>query len=380
MKTLITGILLAAFSITSVHAGMVPRPPQIEASGFILIDAATGHVIAERNADERLPPASLVKIMTDYIAAHEIARGNLSMRDRTTVSVKAWRMGGSRMFIRENTQVSIEELIKGVIIQSGNDAAVALAEHIAGSEDAFVDLMNQHARRLGMTNTTFRNATGWPAEGQHSTARDMAILSRALIHDFPDNYALYREKSYTYNNITQQNRNLLLWRDPTVDGIKTGYTSESGFCLVASAERDGQRLISVVMGTSSEQARARESQKLLNYGFRFFETYHAYDAGEVLAPLRVWMGRENEVNLGPAQALVLTIPRDSQDKLQAEMTLDREVRAPIKAGDHLGTVTIRLDEKVLLEAPLTALSDVERAGIFKRLWHSITMFFRGLIS
>ena len=371
-------LLVLLFAASSVQASMVPAAPQIEGTGYILMDAHSGHIIAQRNADEKLPPASLVKIMTDYIAAHEISRGNLSLRDRATVSVKAWRMGGSRMFIRENTQVSIEELIKGVIIQSGNDAAVALAEHIAGSEDAFVDLMNQHARRLGMNNTRFQNATGWPAENQYSTARDMALLAQALIREHPDNYALYREKSYTYNNITQQNRNLLLWRDDSVDGLKTGHTNEAGYCLVASAKRDNTRLISVVMGTSSEQARARESQKLLNYGFRFFETYNAYDAGENLTPVRVWQGSSDEVNLGPDKDLVLTIPRGSHDKLNAEISLHSNVRAPINAGDTLGNVIISMNGETLLESPLVALSDVERGGFFKRIWHSVMLFFRGL--
>lgn len=361
-------------------AGLVPRAPQIEATAYVLMDATTGHLIVEHNVDERLPPASLTKIMTDYIAAREIDRGNLNPRETTTVSVRAWRMGGSRMFIQEGSQVSIEDLIKGVIISSGNDASVALAEHIAGSEEAFADLMNQHARRLGMENSNFTNSTGWPDEDQYTSARDMAILSRALIREHPENYSLYREKSFTYNDITQRNRNLLLWRDESVDGIKTGHTRESGYSLVSSAERDGMRLISVVMGTNSEQARARESQSLLNYGFRFFETYKAYDAGESLTPLRVWMGADNEVNLGASEDLVVTIPKDSHENLSAEMSLDSRVRAPVQAGDELGAVTISLNGDVLLEKPLVALSDVERGGIFRRLIDRIALFFRGLFS
>ncbi len=361
-------------------AGLVPRAPQIEATAYVLMDASTGHLIVEHNVDKRLPPASLTKIMTDYIAAREIHRGNLDPRETTTVSVRAWRMGGSRMFIQEGNQVSVEDLIKGVIISSGNDASVALAEHIAGSEEAFADLMNQHARRLGMENSSFANSTGWPDPDQYTSARDMAILSRALIREHPENYSLYREKSFTYNDITQRNRNLLLWRDESVDGIKTGHTRESGYSLVSSAERDGMRLISVVMGANSEQARARESQSLLNYGFRFFETYKAYDAGESLTPLRVWMGTDNEVNLGASEDLVVTIPKDSHEKLSAEMSLDSRVRAPVRAGDELGMVTISLNGDTLLEKPLVALSDVERGGIFRRLIDSIVLFFRGLFS
>ncbi|WP_111655885.1 D-alanyl-D-alanine carboxypeptidase family protein [Isoalcanivorax indicus] len=370
--------LLPTLATVSAQATLVPRPPQVEASGYILMDAASGQVIVEHNADEALPPASLTKIMTDYIAAREIAHGNLRMDDKVTISVKAWRMGGSRMFVREGTQVSVEDLIKGIIIQSGNDAAVAIAEHIAGSESAFADLMNQHARRLGMTNSYFTNATGWPDEAMYTSARDMAILARALINDYPENYELYREKSFTYNNITQQNRNLLLWRDPSVDGIKTGHTEAAGYCLVSSAERDGMRLIAVVMGTSSEQARARETQKLLTYGFRFFETYEAYAAGEVLMPARVWMGKQSEVNLGLADDMTLTIPRGAHDRLDASMSLRSDLRAPVAAGQQVGTVTISLDDEVLLEQPLVALADVERAGIFRRLWHHLVLFFKGL--
>lgn len=383
-NTLFTTLVLVMLAIVTMapvptQASLVPRPPAVAASGHILMDAATGHIISEHNADERLPPASLTKIMTDFIAAHELDRGNLSMQEETTVSVRAWRMGGSRMFIREGTQVSIEKLLKGVIIQSGNDAAVALAEHIAGSEDAFADLMNQHAQRLGMSNSHFANATGWPDPDQYTSARDMALLSRALIRDYPENYALYREKTYTYNNISQRNRNLLLWRDDTVDGIKTGHTNEAGYCLVASAERDGMRLISVVMGTESEAARARETQQLLNYGFRFFETYNAYQAGEALSTARVWKGQADEVRLGLADDIALTIPRGSHDKLEASMSLQPDVSAPIKAGDILGQVIVTLDGETLLEQPLVALSDVQPGGLFKRLWHSVLLFFRGFL-
>jgi D-alanyl-D-alanine carboxypeptidase (penicillin-binding protein 5/6) len=317
-------------------------------------------------------------MMTAYVADHELERGNISLKDQVLVSVKAWRTGGSRMFIREGTSVSVEELLKGIIIASGNDASVALAEHIAGSEDSFADLMNRHAERLGMNTTRFRNATGLPADGHFSSARDLATLALAIINDFPDHYALYAEKSYTYNNITQQNRNLLLWRDASVDGLKTGHTEEAGYCLVASAKQGNQRLISVVMGTDSEQARAVETQKLLTWGFRFFETYHAYSAGDVLSQVRVWMGKNNQLNIGSLTDLVMTIPRDSQKDLKAEMKVHPEIRAPIRKGDTLGNVVITLNDEVLLDRPLVALNDVEQAGFFKRLWHSIQLFFRGL--
>ena len=375
-------LLLLTSLLASVAASatdpLIARAPVIDASGYVLMDAVSGQVLAARNADERLPPASLTKMMTSYVADHEIERGNIRMDDMVHVSVKAWRTGGSRMFIREGTQVSVEDLLKGIIIVSGNDASVALAEHIAGSEDAFADLMNRHAERLGMSNTRFRNATGLPADDHYSSARDMAILARAIINDYPQHYHLYAEKSYTYNNITQQNRNLLLWRDPSVDGLKTGHTEEAGYCLVASAEQGDQRLISVVKGTSSEQARAAETQKLLTWGFRFFQTYRAYRAGDELAQVRVWMGRQDALAVGPAEDLVMTIPRDSQRNLKAEMTLNPDIRAPISQGDVLGTVTISLQDEVLLERPLVALKDVEEAGFFKRLWHRIKLFFINL--
>lgn len=371
------GVLLAWISATA-SAALIPSPPQVEASGYILMDAASGRILVEHNAHEPLPPASLTKIMTDYIVARELHNNNLSLDEEVTISVKAWRMGGSKMFVREGTRVRVEDLLRGLIIQSGNDATVALAEHIAGGEDAFAEMMNQQASRLGLKNSYFVNATGWPDERQVTSAYDMAVLTHALIRDFPDNYLMYREKSFTYNNITQQNRNLLLWRDPSVDGVKTGHTDAAGYCLVASAERDGMRLISVVMGTSSEQARARESQKLLNYGFRFFENYRAYEAGETLTDARVWMGRQAQVALGLDNALVMTIPRGSHDQLSAEMTLNKDITAPISQGQQLGTVTISLDGEAVLQEPLVALTAVEQAGFFKRLWHSLVRFFSNL--
>ncbi len=375
---LITLIVALLMPLSSNADSLIAKPPQIAASGYILMDAASGQVLVAHNADEQLPPASLTKMMTAYVADHELERGNISLKDQVLVSVKAWRTGGSRMFIREGTSVSVEDLLKGIIIASGNDASVALAEHIAGSEESFADLMNRHADRLGMTTTRFRNATGLPADGHFTSARDMATLALAIINDFPEHYALYADKSFTYNNITQQNRNLLLWRDNSVDGLKTGHTEEAGYCLVASAKQGNQRLISVVMGTASEQARAVETQKLLTWGFRFFETYRAYDAGDVLSRVPVWMGKEDQLDIGPLTDLVMTIPRDSQKNLKAEMKVHPEIRAPIRKGDTLGNVVITLNDEVLLDRPLVALNDVERAGFFKRLWHSIRLFFRGL--
>lgn len=372
-------LLLANLLLAGVaQAALIPEPPRVAASGFLLMDASSGQLLVEHNADEPLPPASLTKLMSAYVVEYELQQGNISLKDKVNVSVKAWRMGGSRMFIREGTQVVLEDLLKGVIIQSGNDATVALAEHVAGSEGAFVDLMNQHARRLGLTSSNFVNSTGWPADNHYVTARDMAILARAIIRDFPNLYSLYKEKSFTYNNISQQNRNRLLWRDPSVDGLKTGHTEEAGYCLVASAVRGDMRLISVVMGTDSEEARAAESQKLMTYGFRFFDTYRAYGEGDVLTTVKVWLGESDTLELGPADDLVLTIPRGSHDALKAEMTVNPNLKAPIRQGESYGTVAISLEGDVLLEKPLVALKDVEEAGWLTRLWHHILLFFKNL--
>ena len=371
--------LMLCLAPLAADASMVPKPPNIEATSYLLMDANSGQIIVEHNADERLPPASLTKLMTAYIAESELESGHITLKDKVPISVHAWKMGGSRMFVREGTDVSVEKLLHGIIIQSGNDATVAMAEYIAGSEDAFADMMNQEAARLGMKNTHYMNATGWPAEGHYSSAHDLAILARHIIHDYPDRYAVYAQKSFTYNNITQQNRNLMLWRDDRVDGLKTGHTDAAGYCLVASAKDDnGMRLISVVMGTNSEQARAVESQKLITYGFRFYETYKAYQAAAPLTKVRVWMGASDELNLGPAEDLVLTIPRDSSDALKADMSVNPDVTAPINKGQQLGTVTIRQDDQVLLQKPLVALNDVEEGGFFKRLWDHIVRFFTNL--
>ncbi len=359
---------------------IIPAPPQLAATGYILIDADTGHVIVEHNADESLPPASLTKMMSAYIVSQEVKRGNLSEDDMVNISVKAWRMGGSKMFIREGTQVSVRDLLLGVIVQSGNDATVALAEHIAGSEDAFVDIMNQKAELMGMTGTHFENSTGWPAPGHVTTARDMARLAKAKIKDHPEHYELYKEKYFVWNNIRQPNRNLLLFRDDTVDGLKTGHTEEAGFCLVASAKRGDMRLISVVMGTRSEEARAAESQKLLSYGFRYYDTRSLYQAGQTLSKARVWSGVADEVTLGLAEPVKLTLPRGRQDDLEARLQINELIKAPLQQGQVLGQLQLVLDGQVLLEKPVVALEAMEQAGFFARLIDSIKLFFRNLFS
>jgi D-alanyl-D-alanine carboxypeptidase (penicillin-binding protein 5/6) len=377
-----TRLLFSLVLLLPVLAGAasVPKPPQVKASAYVLVDAASGQTVVEHNADQPMPPASLTKMMTVYVTAEELKSGDVSLDDPVPISVNAWEMGGSRMFVREGTRVELRKLLRGIMIQSGNDASVAVAEHVAGSEDAFADLMNHQADELGMNNTHFVNATGWPTEDHYASARDLAILARAIIRNHPETYELYSQKSYTYNGIKQNNRNMLLWRDPSVDGLKTGHTEEAGYCLVSSAERDGQRWIAVVMGTESEEARARESMKLLTYGFRFFETYEAYKAGEELTRERIWMGTADELPLGSPDDLVVTIPEDSHDQLKAEMTVDQDIRAPVKKGERYGTVTVRLDGETLLEKPLVALENIERAGLFSRLWDHIVRFVQSLFA
>jgi len=312
-----------------------------------------------------------------------IRAGRLKENDLVTISEDAWRRGGSAsgsstMFLEPKTQVSVIDLMRGVIVQSGNDASIALAQHIAGSESAFADIMNQQAALLGMTHTHFVNATGWPAEGHTTTARDLAILSKALINDHPDHYLIYSEKYFSYNGFNQANRNKLLFSDPSVDGIKTGHTEAAGYCLVASAHRSGMRLVAVVMGTRSEAARATESQKLLSYGFRYFQTHQLYTGTDSLSTQRVWGGKADEVTLGVGKDLFLTIPRGSQDKLKATMHIDEVIKAPIKEGQELGNLVVELDDEQLLDIPLIAKQAVDQAGFFARMWDGIRLFFAKL--
>lgn len=375
-------IFSGASAVAQSAASIIPRPPQIAASSYILIDAKTGKVIVEENADDQLPPASLTKIMTAYIAEVEIDNGNMSLDDEVHISEKAWRTQGSKMFVDINSRVRVEDILRGIIIQSGNDAAVAMAEHLAGSEDAFADMMNQHAQLLGMTNTFFMNASGLDTDEAYNimSARDLAILARATIVDHPDHYSIYAEREFAYNGITQPNRNTLLFRDRNIDGMKTGWTTAAGYCLVASGERDGMRLISVVMGTASEDARAAESQKLMTYGFRYFETHKLYDQNEVVSSTKVWSGKENTVELGVPDEVVITIPRGQAGEMQANMLLDETITAPIEVGQVLGTVDIVLGDETLYHGNVVAMQSVERAGLFKRLIDFLTLFFTNLFS
>ena len=372
-------MILSLCAVSVQASSLIPAAPQIAARAYVVMDADTGKVIAQKSAETAFPPASLTKLMTSYVLDYELGKGNISKQDLVLVSEKAWRTGGSRMFIREGTQVKLEDLMKGIIIQSGNDASVAVAEHIAGSETAFADLMNQHADLLGMKNSNFMNATGLPKEGHVSSAMDMALLARAIIMDYPEHYGIYSEKYFTYNKIRQPNRNKLLWRDKTVDGLKTGHTDAAGYCLVASAKRDGMRLISVVMGTRSEEARAQESQKLLSYGFRYYRTHQLYNANETLSNATVWSGSRDQLRVGLADPLAVTIPRGQVDQLEAVMDIDQVIKAPVTKGDVYGKVNILLNGELVEEVPLVALEDIQPAGLLKRIWHAIMLFFVGLI-
>jgi D-alanyl-D-alanine carboxypeptidase (penicillin-binding protein 5/6) len=352
-----------------------PPAPQVDARGYVLVDYHSGQTLAGRNANERVEPASLTKLMTAYIAFTAIHQGRLSLTQTLPVSEKAWKAEGSRMFIAPNMQVTVDELLHGMIIQSGNDAAITLAEGIAGSEDAFAALMNQEAQRLGMKNTHFMNATGLPHPQHYSTPYDLSLLARAIIRDFPDFFKLYSIKEYRYNNITQPNRNQLLWRDPSVDGMKTGHTEAAGFCLVSTAKRQGMRLISVLVGAASDNLRTSESQKLLNYGFQFFESYRPYRKGQTLATLPMWKGNSSTLKAGLAEDMYITVPRGQYPYIAASMVSRQPLLAPVSEGQAVGTLKISLGGKELTERPLVALEGVGVANIFVRGWDSLRLLF-----
>lgn len=373
--TLVFALMLALVGKAVAQSVLIPSPPQIAGSSYVLMDPKSGRIIMEENSHERLPPASLTKMMTAYIVERELDEGRISMSDMVPISVNAWKTEGSRTFVREGTEVSVEDLLRGVIIQSGNDASVALAEFVAGSEGAFVDIMNQQAQILGMKDTHFENATGLPSPDHFSTAYDLALLARAIINDYPENYSLYAEKHFTYNNIRQPNRNSLLWRDDSVDGLKTGHTEEAGYCLVASAKRQDTRFIAVVMGTSSPEARSQEVQKMLNYGFRYYESEHLFRAGQELMTARVWGGQSEQISVGMTDDVFVTIPRGSRNSLESTVELDSVIKAPIKVGDELGQVKVSYNGEVLVDQPVLALTDVPEGGFFKRLWDAIKLFF-----
>ncbi|MBM30549.1 MAG: serine-type D-Ala-D-Ala carboxypeptidase [Gammaproteobacteria bacterium] len=372
---------LFTFLLTSAlatYAAPIPQAPSISAKGYVLIDASTGKVLSEFNGDELLPPASLTKIMTSYVAAVEIREGRINLADQVPISVKAWRTPGSKTFVREGTSVSLSDLLRGVIIQSGNDASVAVAEYIAGSEEAFAGMMNQHAEDIGMTRTDFRNSTGLPDKEHLTTARDLVTLVRSLISEFPDHYKIYSEREFTYGGIRQNNRNRLLWRDKTVDGVKTGMTKDAGFCLVASAMRGDMRLVSVVMGATDDETRMRETQKLFQWGFRYFETQTLFEPDINLQKVRIYYGEKEELELGIKEKLVLTFPRGSYEDLKSEIDFPRIIEAPIQIDQKIGELRVNLDGQELASVPLIARSEVLEAGFFSRASDAIELFFSDL--
>ena len=354
----------------------IPNPPALDATSYYLVDFDSGRVLAEKNPDERVEPASITKLMTAYLVDKAIADGDVSLDEMVTISEKAWRMQGSKMFVEVGKQVSVSDLLKGLIIQSGNDASVALAEHLAGSESAFAGYMNHQAKLLGMENTNYVNATGWPHENHYSSARDIAILTRVLIDEFPESYSYYNEREYTFNKIRQFNRNRLLWRDESVDGVKTGHTEAAGFCLVASAQRDDMRLISVVLGTASDKARTQSSQSLLNYGFRYFETHTLYRSDEVLKTAKIWYGDQEQISMGVGKDIFITIPRGRYRDLDASMEIDAEISAPVERGQSLGQVNIKLDDEMILSEAIVAMQTVNEGSLIDRAMDSIKLMFR----
>jgi len=381
MKSFAATCLLLAASVASASAP-VPEPPALQARSYVLMDYDSGQVLAAKQPKLRVEPASLAKLMTLYIAFDEIKTGRAKPDDLVLVSEKAWRQGmdsrESRMFIEVGKRVALQDLIHGIIIQSGNDATVAVAEHFGGSEEVFVGLMNQYAKKLGMTGTHYANSIGIPDPELYTTAEDVALLSRALIRDFPDEYPLFKEKEFVFNKIRQRNRNRLLWRDPSVDGIKTGHTESAGHHLAASATRDGRRLISVVIGMDSEEARAQASLALLNYGFRFYESVAAVAPGAPVTTIRPWKGAVTELPLGVAAPLTVSVPRGAGERLQVKPQVDGPVFAPVAAGQKLGTLTVLLDGRPLRVEPLVALAEVPEGGLWRRLTDEIRMRFEGI--
>lgn len=380
MKLFVTAFLaLFAPSVVAQPATdvlPVPPAPTLAARAYVLRDFNSGQLLVSQKSSERIEPASLTKLMTAYLAFSAIKQGRLTLTQTLPVSEKAWRTEGSRMFIEPNKPVTVDELLRGMIVQSGNDACITLAEAVAGSEDSFASMMNQQAQRLGMSNTHFVNSTGLPHPQHYTTAQDLSLLAAAIVRDFPEFYPLYSIKEYRYNNITQPNRNRLLWQDPFVDGMKTGHTESAGYCLISSAKRGGMRLISVVLGTASDSARTMESQKLLNYGFQFFDSARLYQKGQGIAELKVWKGSQNTLKAGFNRDIYVALPKGQQQRLKAEMTTTQPLLAPLSIGQKVGTVKFMLEGKLVAEQPLGALDDVRIANIFGRTWDGMRLWFK----
>lgn len=376
LRSVVLLVLLAAAFVVRAQP-TVPPAPEVPVSAYLLQDFHSGAALAALNADQPMEPASITKLMAAYVIYDGLRQGRIQESDPVPISEKAWRTGGSRMFVEVGKQVPVADLLMGVVVQSGNDATIALAEHVAGSEAAFADLMNQQAAKLGLTRSHFVNATGLPHPEHYMSARDIATLVGAVIREFPEHYAAYALRSYTYNNITQHNRNRLLWQDESVDGVKTGHTSSAGFCLAASAKRGDMRLISVVLGAETENQRFSASRTLLNYGFRFFETYKLYDAGQPLAQTRVYKGEVSDLPLGLAEPLYVTIPGGRYQDLKLASQVNAAIEAPVHRGQPLGSVVVALGEERIVEQPLVALRDVAESGLVGRLMDSVLLMFNG---
>ncbi|MDB9783728.1 D-alanyl-D-alanine carboxypeptidase [Gammaproteobacteria bacterium] len=380
MKKLIYFLLIVPFCMDLSAQSLVPKAPKLNLSSYILIEASTNTVIAEFNSDNQIAPASMTKVMSGYVMADQIANGSISLDDKVLISEKAWKTGGSKMFIEAGKRVSVKDLLSGIIIQSGNDATIAMAEYVAGSEEGFVDFMNAYASEMGLTNSLFQNATGFSDPNHFTSAKDLAKLTQALINNFPDHYATYKEKEFTFSGIRQLNRNKLLWRDDSVDGVKTGHTDSAGFCLISSAQRNDMRLIAVVAGSESENERLTASQRLLEYGFRFYATQKLVSQEIKVTTAKVWGGKTNEVALGSTKDIYLTLPRSEFKNIKANYQFNNNLQAPIEIGQMIGSIEFISNDRVVLSAPLVAIETVEAKGFFGMLWSRLVYWITSLFS
>ena len=380
MKKFIYFLLITPFCFDVVAQSMVPKAPKLNLSSYILLEASTNTVIAEFNSDNQIAPASMTKVMSGYVIADQIANGSISLDDKVLISEKAWKTGGSKMFIEAGKRVSVKDLLSGIVIQSGNDATIAMAEYVAGSEEGFVDFMNAYASEMGLTNTLFQNSTGFSDPNHFTSAKDLAKLTQELINKFPDHYATYKEKEFTFSGIRQLNRNKLLWRDDSVDGVKTGHTDSAGFCLISSARRNDMRLIAVVAGSESENERLTASQRLLEYGFRFYATQKLVSQETKVTTAKVWGGKTNEVALGSTQDIYLTLPRSEFKNIKANYQFTNNLQAPIEIGEKIGSIEFTSNDRVVLSAPLMAIENVEAKGFFGMLWARLVYWITSLFS
>ena len=380
MKKFIYFLLFVPFCIDLTAQSMVPKAPKLNLTSYILMEASTNTVIAEFNSDNQIAPASMTKVMSGYVIADQVANGSISLDDKVLISEKAWKTGGSKMFVEAGKRVSVKDLLSGIIIQSGNDATIAMAEYVAGSEEGFVDFMNAYASEMGLTNSLFQNATGFSDPNHFTSAKDLAKLTQALINNFPDHYTTYKEKEFTFSGIRQLNRNKLLWRDDSVDGVKTGHTDSAGFCLISSAQRNDMRLIAVVAGSESENERLTASQRLLEYGFRFYATQKLVSQETKVTSAKVWGGQTDEVALGSSKDIYLTLPRSDFKNIKANYQFNNNLQAPIEVGQEIGSIEFTSNDRIVLSAPLVAIENVDAKGFFGMLWSRLVYWVTNLFS